>query len=228
MRASGLLLLLAVPATLHGQRSVAGNRIQSDTLPTAVLEVEPTMTYAGTQRFDLYGVANAEQYFFVELDGSRIKRLLWIQYEGYHASNSHTYDYRDETATHSGQTWHRRINATRIPETESRPESDGARARAFFKAKGWTMGPEVMLERLVWLLDSPPRNELMVIYGEDLADQGLTAADLSEGGPARDRWPALLQAFPPTGDPGIRGPGTVGFSGIVTAAGLPRSFHDVR
>lgn len=52
-----------------------------------------------------------------------------------------------------------------------------------------------MMARLVWLLDSPPRNELMVIYMEDLADQALTAADLAEGGRARDRWPALVEAI---------------------------------
>jgi hypothetical protein len=57
------------------------------------------------------------------------------------------------------------------------------------------VGPELLLERLVWLLDSPPRNELMVIYMEDLADQGLTAADLREGGTAWDRWPAVSEAF---------------------------------
>lgn len=57
------------------------------------------------------------------------------------------------------------------------------------------MGPDVMLERLVWILDSPARHELMVIYMEDLAGQGLTAADVNEGGKARDRWPALAAAF---------------------------------
>ena len=190
-----LVLFLAVPAMLSAQRTVSGNRITSATLPQAVLEVTAGMTYAGTQQFELYGVAAAEQHFFVELDGSRIKRLLWIQYEGYHASNTNTYNYRDETVSHSGRTWHRRIGAARIPETEPRPDSDGARARAFLRAKGWTVGPEVMSERLVWLLDAPPRNELMIIYLEDLADQGLTSADVAEGGKARDRWPALQEAF---------------------------------
>jgi hypothetical protein len=195
MRTTALLLLLAVPAQLAAQRMADGNRIVSSELPNGILEVAPGMLYAGTQRFELYGVADAEQHFFVELDGTRVKRLLWIQYEGYHASNTNTYNYRDETVTHSGQTWHRRVNAARIPETEARPESDGARARALLKARGWTVGPEVMLERLVWLLDSPPRHELMIIYLEDLADQGLTAAELNEGGAARERWPALLEAF---------------------------------
>ena len=185
--------LLAQP--LAAQRTVKGNDVVSTALPSAVLQVAPGMTYAGTQSFDLYGVANVEQHFFVELDGTRVKRFLWIQFEGYKPDNTHTYDYKDSTVTHSGQTWHRRVASTRIAETEARPDSDGARARGFIKAKGWTLGPDVLTERLVWLLDSPARNELMIIYMEDLADQGLTAADVREGGKARDRWAGIADAF---------------------------------
>ena len=195
MRSLLLTVLVVTPSGLLAQRTVDGNRIISQALPAATLEVAEGWQYAGTQTFELYSVATAEQHFFVQLDGNRVKRLLWIQYEGYFPSNTHTYNYRDSTVAHSGQTWHRRISAARIPETESRPDSDGARARAFLKAKGWTVGPEVMMERLVWLLDTPPRNELMVIYLEDLADQGLTAAQLDEGGPASARWSTLAAAF---------------------------------
>lgn len=56
-------------------------------------------------------------------------------------------------------------------------------------------GPAVLSERLVWLLDSPARNQLMLIYMEDLADHGLAAAAVNAGGSARDRWPAIAAAF---------------------------------
>jgi hypothetical protein len=195
---TGLLLAVALalaPHALPAQRRVDGNRIVSDALPAATLEVARGMEYAGTQTFELYGVATAEQHFFVERDGTRIKRLLWVQYEGYHPSNALTYKYRDSTVTHSGRSWHRRIGAVKAPDTEARPESDGARMRAYLRSKGWTMGPELIMERLVWILDSPARNELMLIYMEDLGDQGLTAADVNAGGKARDRWPAIAEAF---------------------------------
>ncbi len=167
MRSVVMLLLLLAPARLGAQRVVEGNRLISTELPNTVLEVAPGLVYAGTQTFDLYGVANAEQHFFVDLDGTRIKRLLWVQYEGYHASNTNTYNYRDETVAHSGRTWRRRISAAQVPATEARPDSDGARMRAFLRGKGWRMGPNITSERLVWLLDTPPRNELMIIYMED-------------------------------------------------------------
>lgn len=195
MRTGLVVLAVLIPQALPAQRVVQGNRIVSTALPAATLEVAPGWQYAGTQTFDLYGVATAEQHVYVELDGTRIRRLLWIQYEGYHPSNTNTYNYRDSTVAHSGRSWHRRIGAIKAPETESRPDSDGARMRAFLRSRGWTMGPELLMERLVWILDSPARNELMLIYMEDLADQGLTAADVNEGGKARDRWPAVAAAF---------------------------------
>ena len=52
-----------------------------------------------------------------------------------------------------------------------------------------------MFQRLVHLVDEAKRNELMIIYVEDLSDTGLTAADLGEGGSARSRWPDLAQAL---------------------------------
>lgn len=41
------------------------------------------------------------------------------------------------------------------------------------------------------LLDEQKRKELMIIYGEDLAPTGFTAADLKKGGKAYDRWPTI-------------------------------------
>lgn len=49
----------------------------------------------------------------------------------------------------------------------------------------------MMYVRLVHLLDKQKRKELMIIYGEDLAPTGFSVADLSQGGKAFDRWPAI-------------------------------------
>jgi hypothetical protein len=45
--------------------------------------------------------------------------------------------------------------------------------------------------RLVHLLDEEKRKELMIIYGEDLAPTGFTAADLKKGSKVYDQWPAI-------------------------------------
>jgi hypothetical protein len=51
-----------------------------------------------------------------------------------------------------------------------------------------------MFRRLVWL-DADLRNELMIIYSEDLRSTGLRAADLAEGGKNADQWSALAEAL---------------------------------
>jgi hypothetical protein len=45
-----------------------------------------------------------------------------------------------------------------------------------------------MYVRFVHLLDEQKRKELMIIYAEDLASTGFTAADLKKGGKAYERW----------------------------------------
>ena len=49
----------------------------------------------------------------------------------------------------------------------------------------------MMYVRLVHLLDRQKRKELMIIYGEDLAPTGLTAADLHKGGRSYNEWSAI-------------------------------------
>jgi hypothetical protein len=186
--------LSLAPAWAAGQRPVQGRILTSDSLPAVVMELGTGLTYLGTQSFELYGVARAEQHFFGEADGIRLKRLVWIQFEGYLPDNTHTYDYSEyPTVEIDGRAFHQNGAVIRVPDTERRPDSDGARARAFLRERGYTVGSDILFQRLVWLLDQPARNEVMVIYMEDLADQGLTAADLQPGGRAADRWPLVRE-----------------------------------
>ncbi len=77
-----------------------------------------------------------------------------------------------------------------------RPDSDGARAREFLASKGYRLaGDEVVTQRLVHLVGEPKRDELMIIYLEDLGPRKLTAADLSPGGREAARWDEFSRAL---------------------------------
>ena len=52
---------------------------------------------------------------------------------------------------------------------------------------------DVMRERYVRLLDEARRNEILLIYAENLAQYGLTAADLAVGGKSAQEWPRLRE-----------------------------------
>ena len=179
-------------------RAVSGQVLTSKDTPAVRLEFDKAFKYAGAQSFVLYDVANAEQHFFVDADkDGRIKRFYWIQFEGYLPTNTHTYNYTPTKVVNLGgfdfiaDTYARSLKGNL-----GRPDSDGNRARAFLASKGLHMAAtEIVSQRLVHLVDAAKRNELMIIYTEDLSATGLTAADLNEGGSAHNRWNEIAQGL---------------------------------
>ena len=187
---SGLGISLQT-AEAQTTRTVKGQVITSTELPAVRLQFDKGFKYAGGHDFILYDVARAEQHFFVDADKEgRIKRLYWVQFEGYLPSNTHTYKYKvNKSVNIGGFDFVADAYARNIKANPGRPDSDGSRARAFLESKGYRWSSdEVLSQRLVHLVDEAKRNELMIIYLEDLSAMGLTAADLAAGGSAAARW----------------------------------------
>ena len=179
-------------------RTVSGQVLTSKDTPAVRLEFDKAFKYVGAQSFVLYGVANAEQHFFVDADkDGRMKRFFWVQFEGYLPTNTNSYNYKSPKIVNAGGfDFFADVYPRSLKGDLGRPDSDGNRARAFLSAKGLKMiGTEFISQRLVHMVDQAKRNELMIIYIEDLSDTGLTAADLSEGGSARARWPEFSQGL---------------------------------
>ena len=170
---------------------VAGQVLTSKGMPSVRMKFDQAFKYIGTQSFVLYDVANAEQHFFVDADKTgRIKRMYWVQFEGYLSNNSNSYKYSvTKTVTIAGLDFIADAYARNIKANPGRPDSDGSRARAFLQSKGYRIASdEVLFQRLVHLVDERKRSELMIIYLEDLSAMDLTAADVAEGGKAFARW----------------------------------------
>ncbi len=176
-------------------RTVKDNLLTSSEKPAIRLQFDKSYQYIGGQAFILYGVATAEQHFFVDADAEKnIRRFYWVQFEGYLPGNTHTYRYNSKTKAQLGtmecfaDASPRRINQG------GRPDSDSAKAHAFFASKGYKMASkEVLTQRLVHLLDDKKRDELMIIYAEDLSPTKLSVADLSPGGQAADQWEGMAK-----------------------------------
>ena len=73
-----------------------------------------------------------------------------------------------------------------------RPNSDSAHVVDFLKTKGYRLGGDVVFKRLVWL-DHDKRNELMIIYSEDLGLTEYPVGDLSEAGVPVAKRPEFAQ-----------------------------------
>ena len=167
------------------------------------IRVPKSATYVGAERFDLYGVADAEIQVFAEADrNKRVTRLYWIQFESYWPShpNNH-YDYTgDRRETHWGNTvW---VNSgPGSTTTPPRPGGDRAHVQAMLEKAGYKAPPEMMNVRMIQLLDDPKgtghgRRELMFIYAEDLAPTGKTIADLTDAkGTTNAAWDPIGKAL---------------------------------
>jgi hypothetical protein len=172
-------------------RSVKGQVLNSTELPAIRLKFSKEFKYIGSQDFILYDVARAEQHFFVDADKQgRIRRMYWVQFEGYLPGNTNTYRYKvNKTVNIGGLDFIADAYARNVKANPGRADSDGSRARAFLEKKGYGMASdEVLSQRLVHMVDEAKRNELMVIYLEDLSGMKLTVGDLAPGGSAAARW----------------------------------------
>ncbi len=93
LRASALALLLvstaATAADKEPERKVEGTTVTSDQDPAVKVTFPATAQYVGSDRWDLYGIADAELHVFVEADAQkRVQRLYWVQFEGYLPDNT--------------------------------------------------------------------------------------------------------------------------------------------
>jgi hypothetical protein len=182
--------LIATAQPAASLREATGRTLKSKQMPAVDLTFGRDFKYVGGHRFVLYDVANAEQHFYVDADKEgRIRRMYWVQFEGYLPSNTHTYKYTPTKIVNIGgldfvaDAWARNIKLN-----PGRPDGDGAKARAFLETKGYKLASdEVLSQRLVHLIGEPKRDELMIIYLE-VSPVGMTAADVMQGGKDAAKW----------------------------------------
>ncbi|MDT4895468.1 MAG: hypothetical protein QOH25_545 [Acidobacteriota bacterium] len=178
------------------QRRVKGRTLVSDILPPIRIKFDKDFKYVGSQSFILYNSAQVEQFFFVEASRNRIKRMFMVQFEGYLPDNTHTYNYKiGNTVKLGGLDFMYDTSVVNVPAFRKQyPDSDAGRAAAFLEGKGYHLeGEDIVYQRFVRLVDDARRNELLIIYYENLNGKGLTAADLSEKGRAAGQREKVFQ-----------------------------------
>ena len=95
--------------------------------------------YIGTQRVDLYGVAEAEQFVFARQGhGNTVESFYWIQFEHFLPSNDRTYKYGSKNTTQIDDL-HFVYNVGSWPdyaaEMAGNPASDGAAIERLFEKR---------------------------------------------------------------------------------------------
>ena len=193
-----ILSVVASSQTADGLREVKGQVIRSTDMPAVDLEFAKDFKYAGGHKFVLYEVANAEQHFFVDADkDGRVKRMYWVQFEGYLPTNTHSYNYKvTKSVNIGGLDFVADAYPRNIKQNPGRAGGDGIRAREFLATRGYKLASdEVLSQRLVHLIGEPKRDELMIIYIEDLSPLGLTAADFEKDGKGEAKWNEISEGL---------------------------------
>lgn len=166
-------------------RRVKGRTLTLTALPPIQIKFDKDFKYVGSQSFILYNSAQVEQFFFVAADRGRIKRMFMVQFEGYLPDNTHTYNYKISNTVKLGALDFMYDTAVvNVPAFRKQyPDSDAGRAAAFLEGKGYQLeGEDIIYQRFVRLVDDARRNELLIIYYENLSGTGFTTADFSEKG----------------------------------------------
>jgi len=186
-------------------RQVQGQVLTSAADPAVTITFDKKFKYAGGQRFLLYGVAEAEQHFFVQASADgKIQSFYWLQFEHYLPSNDHHYDYPPTRTVDLGGLMfvHDTKVFTNYAGQERNPESDAAKAVALLKKAGYTLPAAAARTRMFYLTDSSKRKELMIIYGEAVSDKD--AAGAQEGISADDKMPELAAKIGEHADAGMK------------------------
>lgn len=153
-------------------RVIKGRTIFSQELPKAELTIAKGFRFAGTQRVNLYGNAEAEQYLFVKVGPHRtVRKFYWVQFEHFLPTNNRTYDYAPTRSVKMGK-------IEFIYDVKSWPDyaamqaedpaSDGAAIGRLLAMRHLSFPRKTVRVRMFHLPSTDRRAELMIIYGEAL------------------------------------------------------------
>jgi hypothetical protein len=167
---------------VNSQGRVQGQTITSTGFPQGSITFDSSFTYVGVDTFVLYDVARCEIHLFAQADSARnVQRLYWVQFEGYLPGIDDTYNYSNDPRRTliNGFTFYDRPRYynSEAAAANRRKGSDGEHMMKLLERNGYRITGDLMTLRLV-RLDPSSRNELMIIYAEDLGLHGLSVAEL--------------------------------------------------
>ena len=175
---AGLMLGLATLAyggdgtNANAVRHVRGRTVFSEESPKVELSVRKGYRFIGTQKVNLYGLAEAEQYVFaMQGRNNTVESFYWIQFEHFLPSNDRTYNYGSKNTTQVGDL-HFVYNVGSWPdypaEIAGNPASDGAAIELLLEKRHLSFPHRAAHVRMFHLPAADHRSELMIIYGEAL------------------------------------------------------------
>jgi hypothetical protein len=136
------------------------------------IEFDGAYEYVGGQRWDLLGIADAEQHLFV-----RPGSLYWVQFERFLPGSEGAYGYSADWVTDiGGLDFICDARAYAGYDALNRdPESDGACAQRLLEGRGYAFPEAAVRLRAIHLPAADRRRELMIIHAQRVDAAALPA-----------------------------------------------------
>jgi len=176
-------------------RHIRGRTIFSGEFPKAELNIRRGFRFIGTQKVNLHGNAEAEQYIFAKLGRDNIaERFYLIQFEHFLPTNDLTYNYVSMPTAQIGSLPFN-YDVKSLPNlgallTEDQG-SDGAAMEELLRKRHLSLPHNTAMVRMFHLPSGDHRTELMIIYGEALPQD----AAVPVGVPLDKESPGSAQMF---------------------------------
>lgn len=176
-------------------RTVEKQSVLSTALPRVHVDVAPAFRFLGRLPFTIRDVAAGERLVFAETEGTRIRRMFVLQFEGYLAHIDQTYRYDFTNAEElGGLRWRSNAFAYAVPAPAAAASAGEAGVmHEWLGARGYSTPPVQLMYRFLTLGDDRRRDELILFYLEGTDDQ-TWVADMNADTPRWRQRAAALEA----------------------------------
>lgn len=177
------------------KRGVHQNILTSTFLPKISFDIDGGLDYLGNLKFSPNDIAAVDLYLFAAVGEGLVKRLLLFQFEGYLPDNNYRYDYPIADNIRLGENdYLHDAGVLHIDRAvQKRPDGDIAHWSSWLTNQGYAPLLETIYRRYVRLLDPHHRNEMLILYMENLALHAWKADDLLPHGAHHGEWPRIAQ-----------------------------------
>ena len=159
-------------ADVKAARHVNGRTIISEESPKAKLTIPKGFQFIGSQKINLYGNAEAEQYVFAKSGtGNTVESFYLLQFEHFLPTNNLTYKYDAMQPTRTGDLpfiYDVKGFSDLAAILAGDQASDGAALERLLAKQNLSLPHKSVLVRMVHLPSIDHRTELLILYGEAL------------------------------------------------------------
>jgi hypothetical protein len=156
--------------------------IESASLPKISISVSPKLSFLGSGKFDVRGIAAAEQFVFAEADRGVAKRVFIAHFEHWLPTNTNIFDYPKLRQAKVGS--HEYLH--QIWYIEKPQLLHSGLVSSLLKQRGLSAEDNWMMNRYVRAVDEAKRHEIILFYLEPASSFPKEASEFKPGPPVEN------------------------------------------